>query len=143
MGLLLDARRDEPYFTGTAQVRVENGLWRMWYQSCTGWVRQGDRIEPLITSNMQNQTMVLIGGAKAVSPSITLLPPTKAVSAARPFTAAQMVLNGIATAMPLITVTTLPTVIESAMRCRMTAFAGTVLTKRQVSMYQPRVGIAS
>lgn len=46
-GPLLDARRDEPYFTGTAQVRVEEGLWRMWYQSCTGWVRQGDRIEPL------------------------------------------------------------------------------------------------
>lgn len=46
-GPLLDARRDEPYFTGTAHVRIENGIWRMWYQSCTGWVRQGGCIEPL------------------------------------------------------------------------------------------------
>lgn len=46
-GPLLDARRDEPFFTGTAHVRIENGLWRMWYQSCTGWVKQGQAIEPL------------------------------------------------------------------------------------------------
>ncbi|MEZ5509228.1 MAG: hypothetical protein R3F47_04925 [Gammaproteobacteria bacterium] len=95
-----------------------------------------------ITSNMQNQTMVLIGVAKAGLPLITP-PRTKAVSAARPFIKALMVLKcGIATAMPLTTVTILPTVIASAMQCRMTASVGTVVTRQQVSMYQPRVGIA-
>ena len=46
-GPLLDARRDEPFFTGTAHVQIENGLWRMWYQSCTGWVKNGTQVEPL------------------------------------------------------------------------------------------------
>lgn len=36
-GPLFDARPDEPYFTGTANILVENGTWRMWYQSCTKW----------------------------------------------------------------------------------------------------------
>jgi hypothetical protein len=36
-GPLFDLRPHEPYFTGTANVLVEDGLWRMWYQSCTKW----------------------------------------------------------------------------------------------------------
>jgi len=36
-GPLFDARPNEPYFTGTANVLIENGVWRMWYQSCTKW----------------------------------------------------------------------------------------------------------
>lgn len=36
-GPLLDARQDEPYFTGTANVLIESGVWKMWYQSCTKW----------------------------------------------------------------------------------------------------------
>src|SRR5688572_16744210 len=27
----------DPYFTGTANVLVENGRWKIWYQSCTRW----------------------------------------------------------------------------------------------------------
>jgi len=46
-GPLLDARLDEPFFTGTAHVRIENDTWRMWYQSCTGWLKTGSAIEPL------------------------------------------------------------------------------------------------
>ncbi len=36
-GPLFDTRLHEPYFTGTANVLVDNGLWRIWYQSCTRW----------------------------------------------------------------------------------------------------------
>ncbi|MBL6691032.1 MAG: hypothetical protein ISP91_11615 [Pseudomonadales bacterium] len=36
-GPLLDARRDEPHFTGTCCVRKEESHWKMWYQSCTKW----------------------------------------------------------------------------------------------------------
>lgn len=36
-GPLFDARPQEPFFTGTANVLLENGVWRMWYQSCTKW----------------------------------------------------------------------------------------------------------
>jgi hypothetical protein len=36
-GPLFDARLNEPYFTGTANVLIENGVWKMWYQSCTKW----------------------------------------------------------------------------------------------------------
>lgn len=46
-GPLLDARLDEPFFTGTAHVQIENDTWRMWYQSCTGWIKTDDGIEPL------------------------------------------------------------------------------------------------
>lgn len=27
----------DPYFTGTANVLIENGRWKIWYQSCTRW----------------------------------------------------------------------------------------------------------
>ena len=46
-GPVLDARLDEPFFTGTAHVRIENDTWRMWYQSCTGWIRTESGVEPL------------------------------------------------------------------------------------------------
>lgn len=36
-GPLLDSKPFEPFFTGTACVRIENEIWRMWYQSCTQW----------------------------------------------------------------------------------------------------------
>jgi len=45
-GPLLDSRPFEPYFSGTACVRIENGVWRMWYQSCTRWQLIKDRPEP-------------------------------------------------------------------------------------------------
>ncbi len=36
-GPLFDARLHEPYFTGTANVLIDDGVWRIWYQSCTKW----------------------------------------------------------------------------------------------------------
>ena len=45
-GPLFDIRPNEPYFTGTANVMVENGLWRMWYQSCTKWELVEGQPEP-------------------------------------------------------------------------------------------------
>lgn len=36
-GPILDSKPFEPYFTGTACVKIDNGVWRMWYQSCTKW----------------------------------------------------------------------------------------------------------
>jgi hypothetical protein len=37
-GPLLDRRIDEPYFnTAPCVIIDDNGIWRMWYVSCTGW----------------------------------------------------------------------------------------------------------
>lgn len=36
-GPICDRDLDEPFFNTTPFVRIENGLWRMWYVSCTGW----------------------------------------------------------------------------------------------------------
>ncbi len=45
-GPLFDSKPFEPYFTGTACVRIDEGLWRMWYQSCTRWQVINGRPEP-------------------------------------------------------------------------------------------------
>lgn len=36
-GPLLERNDIDPYMTLSSCVRIENGLWRMWYTSCTGW----------------------------------------------------------------------------------------------------------
>jgi hypothetical protein len=36
----------EPYFTGTSCVLVEEGLWKNWYLSCTGWTKFDESVEP-------------------------------------------------------------------------------------------------
>jgi predicted GH43/DUF377 family glycosyl hydrolase len=36
----------EPFFTGTSCVLLENGIWKNWYLSCTGWTRVEGRAEP-------------------------------------------------------------------------------------------------
>lgn len=36
-GPILTTTHLEPYFCGTAYVMIENGIWRMWYLSCTRW----------------------------------------------------------------------------------------------------------
>jgi predicted GH43/DUF377 family glycosyl hydrolase len=36
----------EPFFTGTSCVLLENGIWKNWYLSCTGWARVEGRAEP-------------------------------------------------------------------------------------------------
>lgn len=36
-GSIMPSTHNEPYFTGTSFVMLDNGLWRMWYLSCTKW----------------------------------------------------------------------------------------------------------
>jgi hypothetical protein len=45
-GPLFDLRTNEPYFTGTANVLFESGMWRAWYQSGTKWQVVAGRPEP-------------------------------------------------------------------------------------------------
>lgn len=45
-GPLFDTRLHEPYFTGTANVLIDEGIWRIWYQSCTKWQVIQGRPEP-------------------------------------------------------------------------------------------------
>jgi hypothetical protein len=45
-GPIFDLRPHEPYFTGTANVLIEDGVWRVWYQSCTRWALIAGRPEP-------------------------------------------------------------------------------------------------
>ncbi|MBU9619653.1 hypothetical protein [Burkholderia multivorans] len=44
-GPVMDRTPDEPYFCGTTCVRIENGIWRNWYLSCTGWTQVGGKPE--------------------------------------------------------------------------------------------------
>lgn len=46
LGPVMDRTMDEPFFCGTSCVRIENGLWRNWYMSCTGWECVAGRMEP-------------------------------------------------------------------------------------------------
>ena len=46
-GPVRDRSRVEPFFNTAPCVLVEDGLWRMWYISCTGWRRIAGRMEPL------------------------------------------------------------------------------------------------
>ena len=45
-GPVIGVSLHEPYFIGTASVIYENGLWRNWYASCTGWEIIDGRAEP-------------------------------------------------------------------------------------------------
>lgn len=45
-GPILDRDKEEPYFNTAPFVIYENGLWRMWYVSCTGWKTINERAEP-------------------------------------------------------------------------------------------------
>ena len=46
-GPIMDRTTHEPYFAITPCILQEQGLWRMWYTSGTGWVRVNERQEPL------------------------------------------------------------------------------------------------
>ena len=46
-GPVMDRTAQEPYFCATTCVRIENGIWRNWYLSCTGWQLINGRMEPL------------------------------------------------------------------------------------------------
>ena len=45
-GPVMDRTAEEPYFCATTCVRIENGIWRNWYLSCTGWQMVDGRAEP-------------------------------------------------------------------------------------------------
>jgi hypothetical protein len=45
-GAVVDRNNLEPYFTGACEVMLENGKWRMWYGSATGWVVVNGHPEP-------------------------------------------------------------------------------------------------
>lgn len=45
-GPICDRNIDEPYFNTAPFVILENGIWRMWYISCTGWVIINNYPEP-------------------------------------------------------------------------------------------------
>jgi hypothetical protein len=45
-GPLFGPTLQEPYFTGTACVLREAGIWKIWYLSCTGWTVVDDHPEP-------------------------------------------------------------------------------------------------
>jgi len=46
-GPVVDRTRDEPFFTASPFVLKDNGLWRMWYASSTGWLTVDGQPEPL------------------------------------------------------------------------------------------------
>jgi hypothetical protein len=45
-GPVMDRTAEEPYFCATTCVRIENGIWRNWYLSCTGWNQVDGVAEP-------------------------------------------------------------------------------------------------
>ncbi|MEY2937502.1 MAG: hypothetical protein RL062_91 [Bacteroidota bacterium] len=46
-GPLLDRSALEPYFNTAPFVLKDNDIWRMFYVSCTGWIKHNERPEPL------------------------------------------------------------------------------------------------
>lgn len=45
-GPVMDRTAEEPYFCATTCIRIENGVWRNWYMSCTGWENIAGCMEP-------------------------------------------------------------------------------------------------
>jgi len=43
-GPIIDRTKDEPYFTASNCVIQENGIFKTWYLSCTGWAKINDKI---------------------------------------------------------------------------------------------------
>lgn len=46
-GPILDRTHLEPYFTASPYVIIDDGIWKIWYASCTGWIIHNNRTEPL------------------------------------------------------------------------------------------------
>lgn len=46
-GPIMDRSIDEPFFNTAPWVILDNGVWKMWYVSCTGWKIVNDWPEPL------------------------------------------------------------------------------------------------
>lgn len=45
-GPIMDRTANEPFFCATSCVLIDNGVWRNWYLSCTGWLETGGTPEP-------------------------------------------------------------------------------------------------
>jgi hypothetical protein len=45
-GPVLDRSRNEPFFVGTMDVHLIDGVWKAWYLSCTEWRELDDHMEP-------------------------------------------------------------------------------------------------
>lgn len=45
-GPIMERTHEEPHFCATACVRLENGIWRNWYLSCTEWRMWNGKPEP-------------------------------------------------------------------------------------------------
>lgn len=45
-GPVVDRNQLEPYFTGAAEVMLDEGKWKMWYTSATGWQVVNGKTEP-------------------------------------------------------------------------------------------------
>lgn len=46
-GPIMDRTPLEPYFCATTCIRIENGIWRNWYLSCTDWRFIQGKMEPI------------------------------------------------------------------------------------------------
>ena len=46
-GPIVDRNRDEPYFCASPYVLLEDGKWKLWYASSTGWIVVNEKPEPL------------------------------------------------------------------------------------------------
>ncbi len=46
-GPVMDRTIEDPILVGSPSVLIENGIWRAWYLSGTGWAQFGERFEPL------------------------------------------------------------------------------------------------
>lgn len=45
-GPIIERNHIEPYFNGTSCVIIDNGVWKNWYLSCTGWKEFNGKMEP-------------------------------------------------------------------------------------------------
>lgn len=46
-GPVFSTSAQEPGYIGTAEIMVENGIWRMWYLSCREWIKHDNIMEPV------------------------------------------------------------------------------------------------
>jgi hypothetical protein len=81
-GPIVDRTRDEPFFTATPFVMIDNGVWRMWYASSRGFLRVDGRPEPLYHIKYAESD----DGMTWRRPNITCIPPAHPEEAnARPW----------------------------------------------------------
>lgn len=72
-GPIMDRTRDEPYFAFTPWILIEDGLWRMWYASGTGWYEVDGKAEAGFEIKYAHST----DGIDWTRPNHRCLPPTR------------------------------------------------------------------